>query len=82
MSGANLILGSDLKSRVLEMLPFNQEAAVAARDLVPYFPGTPINYICQALSTLHKWPDVKRQKTTMRTLNGGCTGFRYWRLPP
>ena len=81
MSDAILILGSDLKSRILKRLPFDREAAVAARDLVPHFPNTPISQISRALSMLHKWPDVKRQKTSMRTVNGGCTVLKYWRLP-
>jgi hypothetical protein len=82
VSGAVLILGQDLKSQILERLPFDRDAAVAARDLVPHFPHIPIAQISRALSMLHKWPDVKRQKTSMRTVNGGCTVLKYWRLPP
>lgn len=82
MSGAILILGSDLKSQILERLPFNREAAVAARDLVPHFPDTSVDQISQALSMLHKWPDVNRKRSTRRTVNGGCTVWEYWRLQP
>jgi len=82
VSGVILILRQDLKSQILEKLPFDREAAVSARDLVPHFPHTPIAQISRALSMLHKWPDVERQKTTMRTVNGGCTVLKYWRLRP